>query len=160
MCECFNQTPRLTHKIWTLTLLRLNIRSRAFWVVLEAVVMVAEVGTIPYRVCYLIFYQEIINLVFWNRLVAWVHAGVQNIIHEHALHIQHYIFLFYTGWPRKNGTGYFPQYVDAITGIRVWGDFSWEKLCQDQQFWFSSLFSRAHFVRQCRGPKFFLFSIN
>ena len=26
----------------------------------------------------------------------------------------------YTEWPRKNGTGYFPQYVDAITGISVW----------------------------------------
>ena len=30
----------------------------------------------------------------------------------------------YTGWPIKNGTGYFPQYVDAITGINVWGNFS------------------------------------
>ena len=46
----------------------------------------------------------------------------------------------------KNGTGYFPQYVDAIIGISVWSNFSWEKLYQDQQFWFSSLFSRAHFV--------------
>ena len=36
---------------------------------------------------------------------------------------------WHTGWPRKNGTAYFPQYVDAITGIRVWGNFSWEKLC-------------------------------
>ena len=45
----------------------------------------------------------------------------------------------------KNGTAYFPQYVDAITGISVWGNFSWEKLHQDQQFWFSTLFSRAHF---------------
>ena len=25
----------------------------------------------------------------------------------------------YTGWPRKNGTGYFPQYVDAITEISL-----------------------------------------
>ena len=38
----------------------------------------------------------------------------------------------HTGWPKKNGTGYFPQYV----------------------------FSRAHLVRQCRGPQFFLFSLN
>ena len=66
----------------------------------------------------------------------------------------------YTGWPRKNRTGYFPQYVDAITGISVWGNFSWEKWYQDQQFLFSSLFSRAHFVRQCQGPQFSLFSFN
>ena len=32
--------------------------------------------------------------------------------------------------------------------------FSWEKLYQDKQFWFSSLFSMAHFVRQYRGPNF------
>ena len=33
------------------------------------------------------------------------------------------------GGPEKeNGTAYFPQYVDAITGIiAVWGNFSWEK---------------------------------
>ena len=60
---------------------------------------------------------------------------------------------------QKNGTGYFPQYVDAVTGISVWGNFSWEKRYQDQLFWFSSLFSRAHFVRQCRGPKCSLFSL-
>ena len=60
----------------------------------------------------------------------------------------------------KNRTAYSPQYVDAITGISVWGNFSWEKWNQDQQFWFSSWFSRAHFVRQCRGPKFSLFSLN
>ena len=29
---------------------------------------------------------------------------------------------------------YFPQYVDAITGISVWGNLSWKKLYQDQQF--------------------------
>ena len=29
----------------------------------------------------------------------------------------------YTGWPNKNGTAYFPQYVDAITGISVRGNF-------------------------------------
>ena len=34
----------------------------------------------------------------------------------------------YTGWPRKNGTAYFPQYMDAITGISVWGNLSWDKL--------------------------------
>ena len=66
----------------------------------------------------------------------------------------------YTGWPRKNGMGYFPQYVDAITGIGIWGNFSWEKWYQDQQFWFSSLFSTAHYVRRCRGPKLPLFSLN
>ena len=61
----------------------------------------------------------------------------------------------YTGWPRKNGMAYFPQYVDEITGISVWGNF-WEKLYQDHQF----CFSRAHFVRQCRNPKFPIFSLN
>ena len=35
-----------------------------------------------------------------------------------------------------------------------WGIFSWEKWYQDQQFWFSRLFSIAQFVRQCWGPKF------
>ena len=49
---------------------------------------------------------------------------------------------------------YFPHYVNAITGISVWGNFSWEKRYQDQQFLFRSLFSRAQFVRQCRGPSF------
>ena len=58
--------------------------------------------------------------------------------------------LFIQGGPvKKNRT---------ITGISVWGNFSWEKWYQDQQVWFSSLFSTAHFVRQCRGPKFSLFS--
>ena len=65
-----------------------------------------------------------------------------------------------TGWPRKNGTAYFPQYVDAITGISVWEATSPEK--NDTKISnfgsISSLFSRAHFVRQCWGPKFFLFS--
>ena len=65
----------------------------------------------------------------------------------------------YTGWPNKNGMPYFPWYVDAITGISVWGNF-WEKLYQDNKFWFSYLFSRAHFVRQRRSPKCSLFSLN
>ena len=46
------------------------------------------------------------------------------------------------------------SYVDAMTGISVWGNFSWKKMNQDQQFWFSSWYSRAHFVRQCWGPIF------
>ena len=69
-------------------------------------------------------------------------------------------FSYYTGWPRENGMAYFPQYVDAITDISVWGNFSWEKLYQDQLFWFSNFISRAHFVRQCRGPKFSICSLN
>ena len=28
-------------------------------------------------------------------------------------------FIQYTGWPIKNGTVYFPQYLDAITSISV-----------------------------------------
>ena len=36
------------------------------------------------------------------------------------------IYFSYTGWPIKNGTAYFPQYVDAITSISVWGNF-WEQ---------------------------------
>ena len=47
-------------------------------------------------------------------------------------------FLSYrnTGWHNKNGTAYIiSQYVDAITGISVWGNFSWEKkIYQDQPF--------------------------
>ena len=67
----------------------------------------------------------------------------------------------YTAWPRKNGKVYFPQNVDAITNISVWGNFSWEKKWyQDHQLRFSSLFSRAHFVRQCRGLKFSIISLN
>ena len=34
------------------------------------------------------------------------------------------------GGPEKNRTAYFPQYVEAITGISVWGKFSWEKWYQ------------------------------
>ena len=67
----------------------------------------------------------------------------------------------YTGWPRKKWDGILP----AIGGCNnwyqcIWVIFSWEKWYQNQPFWFSSLFSRAHFVRQCRGPNFFLFSLN
>ena len=68
--------------------------------------------------------------------------------------------IHYTGWPpQKWYSIYFPQYVDAITGISVWGNL-WEKWYQDQQFWFSSLFSRSHFVRQCQAPNLSLFSLN
>ena len=44
--------------------------------------------------------------------------------------------------PEKNGTGYFLQYVDALTGmVSVYGITSPEKtLYQDKQFWLSSLF--------------------
>ena len=35
---------------------------------------------------------------------------------------------------KKHGTAYFPKYVDTITGITVWGHFSWEKLYQDTNF--------------------------
>ena len=31
------------------------------------------------------------------------------------------------GGPEKNGTAYFPQYLDRITNITVWGNISWEK---------------------------------
>ena len=64
------------------------------------------------------------------------------------------------GGPEKNRTAYFPQYVDKIIVISVGGNFSWEKRYLDYQYWFSSLFFRAHFVRQCRDPKFSLFSLN
>ena len=70
------------------------------------------------------------------------------------------LLFLYTGWPIKNGMAYFPQYVAAITNISVCGNFSWEKWYQDQQVWFSSLLSRAHFVRQCRVKKFPPFSLN
>ena len=33
-----------------------------------------------------------------------------------------------------NGMVYFQHYEDAITGIIVWSNFSWEKWYQDQQF--------------------------
>ena len=61
---------------------------------------------------------------------------------------------------KKNGTAYFPQYMWMLWLVSVYGvlNFSWEKWYQDQQFWFSSSFSRAHFVRQCWGHKISLFS--
>ena len=65
----------------------------------------------------------------------------------------------YTGWPIKTKRHTSHNYEDAII-ISVWGNFSWEGWYQDQQFGFSSLFSRAHFVRQCRVPIFSLFSLN
>ena len=46
-------------------------------------------------------------------------------------------FLF-TGWPRKNKAACFPPYVDAITGISVWCNFSWLKWYQDHQNLFTS----------------------
>ena len=65
------------------------------------------------------------------------------------------------GGPEKTERHTSRQYVDAITGIIVWGNFSWEKWYQDHQVWFSNLFfSRAHFVRQCRDPKFPPASLN
>ena len=66
---------------------------------------------------------------------------------------------YYTGRPIKKRTAYFLQYVDRIISIGVRGNLSWEKGYQNQQFWFSSLFSMAHFVRQCRVPKFPLLSL-
>ena len=70
-------------------------------------------------------------------------------------------YKIYTGWPpppsKKNRTAYFPQHVDVITVINVWGNFSWEKWYQGHKCWFSSLFSRAHFVRQCWGQNISLF---
>ena len=32
--------------------------------------------------------------------------------------------LIIQGGPEKNGTAYFPQYVDAMTNISVWDNFS------------------------------------
>ena len=43
------------------------------------------------------------------------------------MHSLYEIHCIYTGWPRKNGTAYFPQYLDAITGITVYGVTSPEK---------------------------------
>ena len=41
-----------------------------------------------------------------------------------------------------------------------WNIFSREKWYQDQQFWLSSFYSRARYVRQCRVPKSSLLSQN
>ena len=61
--------------------------------------------------------------------------------------------------PEKNGTAYFPQYVDAITGISVFMRLTSpeENYTKITNF---GLFSGAHFVRQCQDPKFSLFSSN
>ena len=67
--------------------------------------------------------------------------------------------LYRVAQQKRNGI-YFPQNMDAITNISLYEVISpEEKWYQDQQFWVS-LFSRAHFVRQCRGQKFSLFSLN
>ena len=50
--------------------------------------------------------------------------------------------------------------VVAITGINVWGNFSWEKWYQDQQFWFCSCFLGHIFWGNVEAPKCFLFSLN
>ena len=42
--------------------------------------------------------------------------------------------------------------MDAITGISGWGIFSWEKWYQDQQIWFSTLFSMAHLCETMLRP--------
>ena len=53
----------------------------------------------------------------------------------------------YIGWPIKKTERHTSWHnVDALTGISVWGNFSWE-------VWFCS-FPRAHFVRQGRCPKY------
>ena len=62
--------------------------------------------------------------------------------------------LVYTGWPRKNRTAYFPQHVDAIIGISVWGNFSWQKWYQDHQCWFSRLFL-GHICETMSRPQIF-----
>ena len=92
--------------------------------------------------------------------IPFLPVHIYRIEAPHAITSINRMSLTYTGWPRKNRTGYFPQYVDTITGISVWGNFSWEKWYQDQPFWFSSIFfPTAHFVRQCRSPKS-IFSLN
>ena len=54
---------------------------------------------------------------------------------------------------QKNWNGILP----TICGCNNWYQCMWY---QDHQFWFSSLFPRAHFVRQCQDPKFCLSSLN
>ena len=39
----------------------------------------------------------------------------------HNYSVAQWSIFSYTGWPRRIGTAYFPQYVDAITGISVMG---------------------------------------
>ena len=36
------------------------------------------------------------------------------------------IMALYRVAQKKNGTAYFPQYVDTITGIKLWGNYSWK----------------------------------
>ena len=58
------------------------------------------------------------------------------------------------GWPRKNGTANFPKYVDAITGIIVWGNLSWNNDTKICNFGSVVCFLGHIFVRQCRDQKF------
>ena len=45
-------------------------------------------------------------------------------------------FFIQGGPEKKHGTAYFPQYMDAITGISacIWRNFFWEKWYQYQKF--------------------------
>ena len=58
------------------------------------------------------------------------------------------------GGPEKNGMAYFPQYVDAITVISVWGNSPDKNDTKISNFGTVVCFlGETHFVRQCRDPK-------
>ena len=64
------------------------------------------------------------------------------------------------GGPGKNGMAYFPQYVDAITNISVWGNFSWENDTKITNFG-SRVFFQGHILwGNVEASNFSLFSLN
>ena len=68
------------------------------------------------------------------------------------------IIISYTGWPKKT-----EQQTSHNMWMQYWyqvGELSSEKNdTKISNFWFISLFSMAHFVRQYWGPKFSLFQL-
>ena len=97
-------------------------------------IWILNMASSPVALCFLTSSGK--YFAFWIVLGKW----------RSSLLLLEYLIRIYTGWPNKNGTAYFPQYVDAITGIGVWDNFSWEKWYQDQQFLFSSCFFLGHIL--------------
>ena len=97
----------------------------------------------------------------------WVHVCVLFVFHDcnwytfgKNVYLGISIIYIYTGWPIKKWKGILPTLCGCtITGMH----YNWYQRMRPllrkmttkiSNFgWFSSLFSRAHFVRQRRGPK-------
>ena len=83
--------------------------------------------------------------IFWSCILTWKLNPVPFFIFRSPMKC-----ICYTGWPRKKRNDILPTVCGYNNWYQcIWENFSshaWEKLYQDQQFWFSSLLSTAHFV--------------